>query len=90
MIKNDFEKNGYVLIKDALDPKKIDDFMKKHLELVNKITNGNFTDTNDPNLIKFYDENPEIETTVYNSQNGTSLMMEFAKQKEIIEPVKKF
>jgi len=37
MIKEDYEKNGFVLIQNALEPNKIDNFMERHMELVNEI-----------------------------------------------------
>jgi len=88
MIKEDYEKNGFVLIQNALEPNKIDNFMERHMELVNEITGKSFNSPNDPNLIEFYNEHNDIETEVYNSMRNQPWITEFTKLKEITQPIK--
>ena len=88
MIKEDYEKNGYVIIQNALESNKIDNFMEKHLELVNQITGKSFNGPNDPNLIEFYNEHQDIESKVYDSMLKQPWLTEFTKQKEITQPIK--
>ncbi|WP_299290904.1 phytanoyl-CoA dioxygenase family protein [Nitrosopumilus sp.] len=87
-MKNTYDENGYLILKDVIPRVKIDELMQKNLEIVNQVTQKKFLDLNDKNLIKFYDEHPEIETKVYEAIQDQPWITEFTKQKEIIQHVK--
>jgi len=89
MISEEFQKNGFVLLKRVIPHPRIDEFLKNHLEIVNEITGLNIDDPQSPDLIKFYNQHRELEAKVYEQTLCQPWLLDFSKQQAIVEPIKK-
>jgi ectoine hydroxylase-related dioxygenase (phytanoyl-CoA dioxygenase family) len=83
-----FESQGYVHLRNAITLETIDKLLGDYITLVNRVTGRNFCDAHNPDLATFFEQNPTVETAVYDAIRHEPWVLEFAQQDEIVNPVR--
>jgi phytanoyl-CoA hydroxylase len=87
-ISEQYATQGYVLLRNAIERDVIDGFLADFLKLTKSITAQQFTSAHDPELAKFFDANPLLETAVYDKVRDQPWAAAFAQQEALADPAR--
>jgi len=87
-LKQQYDEQGYLLLPQVLPTSWIDDLLDKYMGLVREITGQPFTDPMGADLIAFYDQHRDVESTVYGAIRRTPWLESFASHEAIVTPIK--
>ncbi len=84
----EYFKNGFVLLRNLISIHKIDEFQKISINFINSFTGKDFSTLYDPALLKFFNENKEKESEVYDKFPEQEFLKKFSSQEELLTPIR--
>ena len=84
----EYSKNGFVLLRNLISIHKIDEFQKNSVNLINSTTGKDFSNLDDPALLKFFNENKEKESEVYDKIQEQQWLNKFSCQEELLKLIR--
>ncbi len=88
LIEN-YQERGYLLVRDAVPHKTIDQLLEQFLALVKEVSGRVFDDPHSAEIATFLKEHKEIQSTVYNEIRRPNWLVNFSLEAGIVEAVKK-
>lgn len=86
---SNFQDSGYILIRDVVPCKAIDQLLENFLRLVHQLTGVRFEDAQSPEIATYLKEHKDIQGRVYDEIRRPPWLTEFSQMTNIIEPVKR-
>lgn len=87
-IKDEYDKNGFFLIRQTIPYDKINNYLDTYMEIIRKVTGQKFYDPYGSDLVSFYNNNRSKEAEVYDQSLKNPTLKEFSLQKNIVSYIK--